>query len=129
MPQICYQHWLCFYLFNCTQFYPLFINLPDVKLSPEKHTPLPDDVLKLGRLNAVKDIGQWPRPSHQDVLTCINNLPPQCCNDYNRVSFPWFPKFPFFNTCPCIKLTTFNSNKTVYSPKLSKCPYNLGNLR
>ena len=56
----------------------------------------------MGRLNGVIGLGSWPRPSHQDVLTCINNLPAQCCNDYNRVSFT-----------PPLTLTLFFSVKYV----------------
>ena len=63
------------------------LNYLEVKLAPEEHTPLPEDVIRLAHLNGVIGLGAWPRPSHQDVMTCINNLPPQCCNDYNRVSF------------------------------------------
>ena len=57
-----------------------------VKVPYEETTPIPDDVLEIGRNGAIIGLHSYPRPSHNDVLTIINHLPPSACKDFDRVS-------------------------------------------
>ena len=57
-----------------------------VKVAHEETTPIPDDVLEIGRDGAIIGLHSYPRLSHDDVLTVISHLPPAACNDFDRVS-------------------------------------------
>ena len=57
-----------------------------VKVAHEETTPIPDDVLEIGREGAIIGLQSYPRPSHDDVLTVNNHLPPAACTDFDKLS-------------------------------------------
>ena len=86
-----------------------------VKVAYEDVPPLPVDVLELGREGGIIGLQSYPRPSHADVLTVVNHLPVQACNDFDRVSLnPFYfaislfvPHFTQIHECSYISKQVF----------------------
>ena len=69
-----------FFYLNSLQFLQAILGDPDL-------SKVPHDVIIYGQDCGRVGLPNWPMLTHQEVIDCIDSLPPECTGDYNRVQF------------------------------------------
>ena len=69
-----------FLYLNSFQFLQAILADPDL-------SKVPHDVIIYGQDCGRVGLPNWPMLTHQEVIDCIDSLPPECTDDYNRVQF------------------------------------------
>ena len=69
-----------FFYLNSLQFLQAILGDPDL-------SKVPHDVIIYGQDCGRVGLPNWPMLTHQEVIDCIDSLPPECTDDYNRVQF------------------------------------------
>ena len=69
-----------FFYLNSLQFLQAILADPDL-------SKVPHDVIIYGQDCGRVGLPNWPMLTHQEVIDCIDSLPPECTDDYNRVQF------------------------------------------
>ena len=69
-----------FFYLNSLQFLQAILGDPDL-------SKVPHDVIIYGQDCGRVGLPNWPMLTHQEVIDCIDSLPPECTEDYNRVQF------------------------------------------
>ena len=78
-PKNCVSAEQFFYL-NSFQFLQAILADPDL-------SKVPHDVIIYGQDCGRVGLPNWPMLTHQEVIDCIDSLPAECTDDYNRVQF------------------------------------------
>ena len=69
-----------FFYLNSLQFLQAILGDPDL-------SKVPHDVIIYGQDCGRVGLPNWLMLTHQEVIDCIDSLPPECTEDYNRVQF------------------------------------------